>query len=209
MREKRSAIRDRTTRLLTVAFAGTVVMALVVGLGVASASGWFTAQHELNQSGQTGTVGLGWENAYNTTSNTYVNCQAEGAGPGTGMSFLNTSNLGPGDYCIATGVLTNTGSLSLTLGASTMSSSYNGTCFWFANNIGQNLPYFAVGATVGPALNGHSYTFGNNTVVLAPGDTYKLVVGVGVWADSPSGCAGQTGTFSINVFGESTSGNGP
>ncbi|HXQ78995.1 MAG TPA: hypothetical protein VN819_02105 [Thermoplasmata archaeon] len=198
--------KDRTTRILEYSFGATLVLIAVATMGLASASGWFTNQNTVTQGGTAGTTELTWNNPYNTTSNSYVVCHAGGT-HGTDLSSVLANNLGPGDYCVASAMLKNFGTLPLVLGETTVSWSYNPACFWYANNVAN-----AKALTVGPAMNGVTYSFpvvANNSIALAPGATFHFELGVGIWAAAPEACQGQVASYVINVYGLTPGGNGP
>lgn len=200
--------RDRTATALTAAFVGTLgLIALVLG-GLAAAAGWLSPAHDLNSTATATSPTLNWYNAYYTTSSSWVVCGAGGLGNGSLVSYIHATNLGPGDYCVARGVLQNPGPEPLTLWVSTVSSSYDPTCFYFVNTLSNSGPAM----TIGPAMDGLTYSFPvavNGAIVLEANASIHFAVAVGVWSGAPSSCAGTTGTFDISISGVTPVGNGP
>jgi len=199
---------DRVGAALGVGLIGTLaLMALVVG-GLASAAGWFSPAHQLTSTGTATSPTLNWYNAYYTTSSSWVVCGAGGLGNGSLASYVHATNLGPGDYCVARGVLQNPGPEPLTIWVSTVASTYDPACFYFVNTLSNSGPAL----TIGPAMDGLTYSFpmaGNGAMTLAAGASTHFAVAVGVWSTAPSTCEGTTGTFVVSLSGVTPVGNGP
>lgn len=202
--------RTRTkarTKQRIIAGAAVVFAVVAIASSAMAVSGWLT-QNTATSRGQGvgGTVGnLTWsDEAVLTSSNAYVECTGSLVVAAPSLHFF-AKNLGPGDYCVGAANLTYSGG---TLPVEIAQSFYpynHDACGYVYDSI-----EVGVSVTIGPALNGQTYSFGATAnATLSPGETVAVTFAVGEWASSPESCEGLGFDYDVNVTGAVPGGDGP
>lgn len=185
----------------------TVISVLMVlgTLGGLAAAAWFSGT-SLTEQGRSGTTDVSYVGpVVITTSNAYVNCSVWQTSA-AGIHFT-ADNLGPGDYCIIAGNVTNTGSLPVTLDQSTVTMTGSCASFYAIDTISNPTAY-----TIGPGMNGNTYSFpvASGGISIAPGATVTENWAIGLFSSAPqAGCSGQSFSATSTLIGTTAGGNGP
>lgn len=170
-------------------------------------SHWTTSPDTGRGQGDAGTLNLTWSGAsVVTASAAYVDCYATLASNATPQLRYHAVDLSPGQYCIGQAKLSNTGTLPLVI-AQTIAPANDPdeSCGYLLDSIEAMSP-----TTIGPALNGQSYTFGIVGEPTIPGGgSITVTFAVGLYADAPQSCAGGGFDYTVSVTGSVPVGNGP